>query len=185
MRFPRIEPYGTHAIVGEERTPVEAHELVLERPFGVDLEVNLAPHPGYTGFITFSTFRGHLVLEAGAANELCLYLEDWPAGHRRRTSKRRWKRPTLGHLYAVDARGEKRPIPHRKFAIDVGLSADLELDFTPQPPLARHVCIRSDHTPLTVVLNASNVIHVSVDTRIWGAKASRKRTAKRRSGAPR
>src|SRR5262249_46924924 len=72
--FPRIVPYRTHVVgSGAPAVRLDAHELVLERPVGVDLEINLAPHPVFRGEVTFSTFRGcNIVVEAQAANMLYL-----------------------------------------------------------------------------------------------------------------
>ena len=84
---------------------MKAHELVLERPLGIDLELNLAPHPSYRGSVTVSTFRGNLLLEPGAGDTLYLFVEDWPRGDRRRTKVRRRARTPLCHIYSVDVRG--------------------------------------------------------------------------------
>jgi hypothetical protein len=65
MKFPRIRPYKTFLVDDDgKRTRLDAHEIVLERPIGVDLEINLAPHFRFRGRVSFSTFRGScLVLE--------------------------------------------------------------------------------------------------------------------------
>jgi hypothetical protein len=71
MTLPRIRPYKTFLVDDDDgkRTRLDAHEIVLERPIGVDLEINLAPHPRFRGRVSFSTFRGScLVLEHEAGN---------------------------------------------------------------------------------------------------------------------
>ena len=175
MRFPRIRPYKTYSVddLGA-RARIITHELVLERPVGVDLEVNLAPHPTFRGGVMFSTFRGSaLLLEAGAANVLYVFVEDWPRGDRRRKSDRRRSRTPLGHVYSVDARGQKTALPERRFAIEVGERSELHIDFTPAPPWAHHVCVHTPDRALAIELNAANVVDVSV------AEARRRRTAAR------
>jgi len=163
-RFPRIRPYRTFAVDTDgARRRVDTYELVLERPVGVDLEINLAPHPGFRGFVAFSTFRGSaLLLEAGGGNVLYLFMEDWPRGDRRRKDERRGKRTPPCHVYTVDGRGEKNPTPDRRFAVDLGGGRELEIDLAPPAPWARHVCVRTDDGPLLLELNAANVVHVSV-----------------------
>jgi hypothetical protein len=175
MRYPRIRPYKTYAVDDEgARARVDTHELVLERPAGIDLEVNLAPHPNFIGQVNFSTFRGSsLLLEAGGGNVLYLFVEDWPRGDRRRKDSRARKRGAPGHVYTVSAGGEKNPIEARRFAVELG-SAEIEIDFTPPAPWADHVCVRSSGRPLVLRLNAANVVQVSVD-----APAPRSRATKR------
>lgn len=117
--FRRIRPYKTFAVAMDgARTRVQAHEIVLERPVGIDLELDLAPHPGFRGLVAFSTFRGSsLLIEPGASNVAYLFIEDWPIGDRRRKTSRRNSRGTLGHVYLVDSRGEKRPTADRTFVV--------------------------------------------------------------------
>ena len=44
MKFPCIRPYKTFLVDDDgKRTRLDAHEIVLERPIGVDLEISLAP----------------------------------------------------------------------------------------------------------------------------------------------
>ncbi len=84
MKFPRIRPYKTFLVDDDgKRRRLDAHEIVLERPIGVDLEINLAPHPRFGGRVSFSTFRGSsLVLEPESGSGLYLFIEDWPRGDR-------------------------------------------------------------------------------------------------------
>jgi hypothetical protein len=162
-KYPRIRPYRIHSI-GQDgaRSPVKAHELVMERPQGIDLEINLAPHPGYRGLVSFSTFRGNLVVEPHSGSSLHIFVEDWPRGDPRRKKDRRRTRTPLCHIYAVDVRGEKKSIAGRRFAIDVGRrSHELEVNFTPPAPWAHHVYVESVDHPLVVHLIAANVIAVA------------------------
>lgn len=174
MRFPRVAPYETHAI-GDDgtRKRIETYELVLERPVGVDLEINLAPHPGLAGSITFSTFRGSsLLMEGGAADCLYLFVEDWPVGDRRRKSARRHSRTPVGHVYAVDASGQKTAIADRTFVVRVAPRCDLEIDLAPPAPWAKHVRVQSPNgRQLVVSLGAANVVQVSVAGRVQPRRA--------------
>ena len=164
MKFPRIRPYKTFLVDDDgTRTRLDAHEIVLERPVGVDLEINLAPHPHFRGRVSFSTFRGSgIVLEPAAGNGLYLFIEDWPRGDRRRKEDRRRTRTPLCHVYAVDARGEKTAIAKRSFAIEVARGMELKLDLTPKAPWAHHVHIQTFEGPLELRLGAANVVQVSV-----------------------
>jgi hypothetical protein len=164
MKLPRIRPYETFVVDDDgTRTRLDAHEIVLERPTGVDLEINLAPHPRFRGGVSFSTFRGScIVVEPEAGNGLYLFIEDWPRGDRRRKDDRRRKRTPLCHVYAVDARGGKSAISGRSFAIDLGRGVELKVDLTPQPPWAHHVRIQTFDGALELLLGAANVVHVSV-----------------------
>ena len=175
MSYPRIRPYKTWALDDADAgVHVQAHELVLERPVGIDLEVNLAPHPNFRGQITFSTFRGSsLLVEAGGANVVYLFVEDWPRGDRRRKNVRAFRRPALGHLYTVDAKGQKTATPHRKFKIELAEDATIEIDFTPPAPWARHVCIETPNWPLAVSFCAANVLGIWVDQGQRGSKRHR------------
>ena len=163
VKFPRIRPYKTF-IVNDEgtRTRLDAHEIVLERPMGVDLEINLARHPRFRGRVSFSTFRGSLVLEPESGGGFYLFIEDWPRGDRRRKEDRRRERTPLCHVYAVDARGEKTAVSARSFAIEVGRGMELKLDLTPKAPWAHHVHIQTFEGPLELRLGAANVVQVSV-----------------------
>jgi hypothetical protein len=165
MKLPRIRPYKTFTVDdGGERTRLDAHDIVLERPIGVDLEINLAPHPRFRGRVSFSTFRGSsIVVEPEAANGVYLFIEDWPRGDRRRNEDRRRRRTPLCHVYAVDARGEKTAIPARAFAVQVGRGLELKVDLTPEAPWAHHVRIQAVDRPLGLLLGAANVVHVSVE----------------------
>jgi hypothetical protein len=165
MRFPRIRPYKTFLVEDDgRRTRLDAHEIVLERPSGVDLEINLAPHPRFRGRVSFSTFRGSsIVLEPEGGDALYLFVENWPRGDRRRKADRRRERTSLCHVYAVDARGEKTAISARSFAVEVGRDMELKVDLTPPAPWAHHVHIRTLDRPLEVHLNAANVVQVSVE----------------------
>src|SRR5580692_1631279 len=134
MRFPRIRPYKTFQVDDDgERTRLDAHEIVLERRIGVDLEINLAPHPRFRGSVSFSTFRGSaFVLEPEAADGVYLFIERWPRGDRRRGEDRRRKRTPLCHVYAVDARGKRTAVSARSFVIQVGRGLELTIDLTPK-----------------------------------------------------
>ena len=128
------------------------------------LEINLAPHPRFRGRVSFSTFRGScLVVEPEAGNGLYLFIENWPRGDRRRKEDRRRKRTPLGHVYAVDARGEKTAISARSFAVQVGRGLELKVDLAPHGPWAHHVHIQTFDGPLALSLGAANVVHVSVE----------------------
>jgi hypothetical protein len=164
MKFPRIRPYKTFLLEDDgKRTRIDAHEIVLERPIGVDLEINLSPHPRFRGLVTFSTFRGSaLVLEPQGGNGLYLFIEDWPRGDRRRNEDRRRKRTPLCHAYVVDQRGEKTAISARSFAVQLGRGFELKIDLTPEGPWAHHVQIQTFDGPLALQLGAANVVHVSV-----------------------
>ncbi len=159
--FRRIRPYKTFAIANDgSRVRIHAHELVLERPVGVDLEVNLAPHPGFRGRVSFGTFRGSaLLIEPGASNVAYLFIEDWPVGDRRRKKSRSNARGTLGHVYLVDGRGEKRATPHRAFVIELAPEHELLVEFCPPAPWARHVRISTESLELSIHLNAANIVH--------------------------
>ncbi len=165
MNFPRIPPYKTFLVDDDgKRVRLDAHEIVLERPIGVDLEINLAPHPRFRGHVGFSTFRGScLVVEPGAGNGLYLFIENWPRGDRRRKEDRHRKRTPLCHVYAVDARGEKTSISARSFVVQVGRGLELEVDLTPEGPWAHHVRVQTFDGALALLLGAANVVHVSVD----------------------
>jgi hypothetical protein len=164
MRFPRIRPYKTFLIDDDgTRTRLDAHEIVLERPMGVDLEINLAPHPSFRGRVSFSTFRGScIVLEPESGGGLYLLVEDWPRGDRRRKEDRRRRRTPLCHVYAVDARGAKTAISGRSFAVEVGRGVELRVDLAPEAPWAHHVRIQTFDRPLELLLGAASVVHVSV-----------------------
>ncbi len=165
MKFPRIRPYKTFLVDDDgKRTRLDAHEIVLERPIGVDLEINRAPHPRFRGWVSFSTFRGScLVLEPESGGGLYLFVENWPRGDHRRKDDRRRKRTPLCHVYAVDARGEKTAISARSFVVQVGRGLELKVDLTPEGPWAHHVHIQTFDGPLALLLGAANVVHVSVE----------------------
>jgi hypothetical protein len=164
-KFPRIRPYKTFLVDDDgKRTRLDAHELVLERPIGVDLEINLAPHPRFRGWVTFSTFRGSgLVLEPESGGGLYLFIENWPRGDRRRKEDRRRKRTPLSHVYAVGHRGEKVAISARSFVVQVGRGFELKIDVNPEGPWAHHIHIQTFDGPLALLLGASNVVHVSIE----------------------
>jgi hypothetical protein len=164
MKLPRIRPYKTFVIAADgARTRLDAHEIVLERPVGVDLEINLAPHPGFRGSVSFSTFRGSgIILEPESGNGLYLFIQEWPRGDSRRNDDRRRKRTPLCHVYAVDARGGKSAISARSFAVQMGRGLELKVDLTPEAPWAHHVHIQTLDGPLELRLGAANVVHVSV-----------------------
>jgi len=112
---------------------------------------------------SFSTFRGHcLLLEPEAGNGLFLFIEDWPRGDHRRKEDRRRKRTPLGHVYAVDGRGEKTAISARSFVIEVGKGMELKLDLAPGAPWASHVHIQTFDGPVEIRLASANVVQVSV-----------------------
>jgi hypothetical protein len=164
VRFPRCRPAPVWAVDAEGgRARVVAHELVLERPVGPDLEVNLAPHPIHRGSISLGTFRGTraLLLEPAAGNVLYVYLDAWPPGDPRRKRTRRGARTPLCHVYAVNARGEKRAISARRFAVELA-GGELEIDFTPPAPWAQHVLVRSERAGIVVRLGAANIVGVSL-----------------------
>ncbi len=170
--FPRIRPYKTYAVSDDgSRTLVPAHEIVLERPQGIDLEINLAPHPSFRGRLSFSTFRGSsLLLEAGSSAHAYVFVEDWPVGDRRRKASHRYSRSPVGHVYLVDARGKKTGTDARTFAIQTSERHELHLELCPSKPWARHVEIESSTGLLTIHLNASNVVQFAVeDLRRGGA----------------
>jgi hypothetical protein len=165
MTLPRIRPYKTFLVDDDgKRTRMAAHEIVLERPIGIDLEINLAPHPRFRGSVSFSTFRGSgLVLEPDSASGLYLFIENWPRGDHRRREDRRRKSTPLCHVYAVDARGEKAALSARSFAVQLGRGLELKVDLTPEGPWAHYVHISTDEHPLALRLGAANVVHVSID----------------------
>lgn len=166
VTFPRIRPYKTFAVSKTgDRTPVAAHEIVLERPVGVDLEINLAPHPNRRGEVSFSTFRGSsLLLEPASASHAYVFIEDWPVGDRRRkVTSHRHSRPTLGHVYLVDARGQKQVTPERTFAIQIAHEAELQIELCPSRPWMRHIKIECSSGRLSIRLNAGNVISFTID----------------------
>jgi hypothetical protein len=137
---------------------------VLERPLGVDLEVNLAPHPNFRGRLTFSTFRGSsLILEAGSAGDVYVFIEDWPIGDSRRKRSRRHSRGTLGHVYLVDSRGQKNVTPERTFTVGVSQAHELLVELCPQRPWARHVRVTSSTGRLSIHPSASNVVQFTVE----------------------
>ncbi|NUP08804.1 MAG: hypothetical protein HOW73_22380 [Polyangiaceae bacterium] len=164
--FPRIRPYKTFAVAADDtRTPVRTHELVLERPVGVDLEINLAPHPGFRGQVSFSTFRGSsLIIEPAASNVAYVFIEDWPVGDRRRKiGSKLNSRGTLGHVYLVDGRWLKQATDDRTFAVEVGPGKELLIELAPRAPWARHVKISSSTDQLCIRLNASNIVMFSAE----------------------
>lgn len=164
--FPRIRPYKTFVPSGGgSRVPVAAHEIVLERPVGVDLEINLAPHPTFRGQVSFSTFRGSsLLLEAGSSGHAYVFIEEWPVGDRRRkVSRRRYSRPTLGHVYLVDPRGAKKITEGRTFVIQTSPQHELLVELSPPAPWARHVKIQSSSDLLSIKLNASNIVFFAAE----------------------
>lgn len=166
VNFPRIRPYKTFALSNAgERTPVAAHEIVLERPVGVDLEINLAPHPNRRGEVSFSTFRGSsLLLEPASSSDAYVFIEDWPVGDRRRkVTSHRYSRPTLGHVYLVDARGQKHPTPERTFAVQIADQAELHIELCPSRPWMRHIKIECSRGRLAIRLGASNVVSFTID----------------------
>jgi hypothetical protein len=184
MAFPRIRPYKVYALGPDgSRSRIQAHELVLERPLGIDLEINLAPHPNFRGLVTFSTFRGSLLVEPACGDLLYLFIEFWPRGDRRRKRDRRRARTPLCHVYRVDSRGEKQPIPDRRFAIELAHGVELEVDLTPPAPWAEHVAIQAADSAVLVQLSAANVIHVSVAQRGPRLAATRRRERRRRTTA--
>jgi hypothetical protein len=167
VKFARIRPYKTFVVDDSgKRTRLDVHEIVLERPTGVDLEINLAPHPGFRGSVSFSTFRGScLVVEPEAGDSLYLFIGEWPRGDRRRHEDRRRKRTPLCHVYAGDERGKKTTISARSFVVQLDRGLELKVDLTPEGPWAHHVHIQSSDGPLALLLGAANVIHVSVAER--------------------
>jgi hypothetical protein len=164
-RFPRIRPYKTFAIAkGGKRIAISAHELALERPAGVDLEINLAPHPNFRGRVSFATYRGSsLLLEAASSGDAYVFIEDWPVGDRRRKLVRNNARGPLVHVYLVDARGEKRVTAARSFAIRTSPDHELLVELCPAAPWARHVRIESSSGLLAIHLNAANTVFFSAD----------------------
>lgn len=160
----RCAPYTTYAIGDNgERTRLRAHGLVLERPMGVDLAIDIAPPPTLRGHVGFSTFHGSFVLEPGGGDVVYLFMEDWPRGDPRRGVRRDGRRTPLGHVYAVNARGEKSAIPHRSFSVELREDLELRIDLAPPAPWARHVCVFCEVAPLAISLRAANVFFVSID----------------------
>lgn len=161
---PRIRPYKTFA----ERArggPVQviAHELVLERPASVDLEVNLAPHPTFKGWVSFATFRGlSLTIEAASAGHAYLFIEDKPV-NRRRPRDLSSSAALRQYTYLVDGRGLKAVTDYTSFIVRLGRGRDLHIDFAPRSPWARHILVESSTGKLSAHLNASNVVFFAVD----------------------
>src|SRR5690349_3967842 len=111
--FPRIRPYRTLAVTGRgARREVKAHELALERPASVatggDLEINLAPHPNFKGWVSFATYRTFgLTIEPGSSSHAYVLLQDMPVHRRRRGPATSSSRISRQHVYLVDATGRK------------------------------------------------------------------------------
>jgi hypothetical protein len=165
MTLPRIRPYKTFLVDDDgKRTRIAAREIVLERPTGIDLEINLAPHPRFRGSVSFSTFRGSgLVLEPDSANGLYVFIENWPRGDHRRREDRRRKRTPLRYVNGVDLRGKKTAFTARSFVVHVRRGLELKVDLTPEGPWAHHVHISTDEHPLVVGLGAANVVLISIE----------------------
>lgn len=157
---PRIRPYKTFAVSGDgERTPIRAHEVVLERAHGVDLELNLAPPLGFRGFLSFATFRGcGITIEPAAANLAYLFVENWPADDQRRKSARRRSRGSILHAYLTDSRGEKQPTDQRAFVVQIAPNSELHINFRPRAPWADHIEVSTPKAELLIRLNAGNIV---------------------------
>ena len=155
----RTPPYKTFAIAEDgARTRIEAHEIVLERPAGIDLELNLAPPPAFRGLVAFSTFRGRgLLIKPGASNLAYIFVED-RIGDRPRKTSRRDSQGRLGHLYLVDSRGRKQPTADRTFVVQLAPRRELLVEFCPRAPWARYVEISTTKPELSIHLNAGNIV---------------------------
>jgi hypothetical protein len=57
MKLPRISPpYRAYSLDARgNRTPLEAHGVVIELRPGIEIEVNLAPHPNFRGRLPVHT----------------------------------------------------------------------------------------------------------------------------------
>ena len=57
MKFPRIDPpYKAYALgANGARRPIDAHGIVIELRPGIEVEMDLAPHPGFAGHLILST----------------------------------------------------------------------------------------------------------------------------------
>jgi hypothetical protein len=56
MRAPRIRPYKAYSLDEQgNRTPLKAHAVVVELRPGIEIEVDLAPHPNFRGQLPIVT----------------------------------------------------------------------------------------------------------------------------------
>ena len=166
--WPRIRPYKTFAVSGRgARRAVEAHELALERPASVatggDLEINLAPHRTFKGWISFATFRsGGLTIEPASAGHAYLLLHDMPV-HKRNRAASKASRGHRQHVYLVDATGKKTITDGTDFIVRVARRRELHIDLAPKAPWTNHVLIESSTGKLAALFNAGNVIFFGAD----------------------
>ena len=167
--WPRIRPYKTFAVSGRAvPREVKAYELSLERPAGVatggDLEINLAPHPTFKGWVSFASFRsGGLTIEPASSSHAYLLLHDMPVHKRHRSRSPSSSRGPQQHVYLVDAIGRKSLTARTIFIVRVGRSRELRIDLAPGAPWASHVMIESSTGKLSVHLNAGNVVFFGVE----------------------
>jgi hypothetical protein len=166
--WPRIRPYKTFAVSGRGALrEVKAYELTLERPASVatggDLEINLAPHPTFKGWVSFATFRsGGLTIEPASSSHAYLLLHDMPIQKRHRRPAASPSRGSRQHVYLVDATGRKTTTTRTTYIVRLGRGRDLRIDLAPLAPWASHVMVESSTGKLSVHLNAGNVIFFGV-----------------------
>lgn len=56
MKVSRISPYKAYSLDAQgRRTPLEAHGVVIELRPGIEVEINLAPHPNFLGRLPMTT----------------------------------------------------------------------------------------------------------------------------------
>ncbi len=56
MKFPRIAPYRCFSLSSSGvRTPLEAHGVVVQLAPGIEVQIDLAPHPAFEGQLCLVT----------------------------------------------------------------------------------------------------------------------------------
>lgn len=163
-RFPRIRPYKTDVIAADGSSwLLRAHEIALERPLSPALTVNLAPHPVFRSWVPLACFSTHsLILEPASGDILYAFLEERSVEDSRRKANRSRARPTVGHVYAVNADGLKAQILASRFRIHLSADKALDLNLAPAKPWAQHVQVAAIGGPLSVQLNAGNAVLLGV-----------------------